>query len=75
MEYVKYLLKNPSKLLFPLGATIFSLVLGIVVFIVREEFILENSVGLFVFTEIFLLLILIVSNYQVYKEWKDGRNR
>lgn len=74
-KYLKYLIKNPSKLLFALGATIFTLTAGILIIINREEFILENSIELFVFVEVFLSVILTVSNYQVYKEWKDGLNR
>jgi len=71
-EYFKYLIKNPSRLLFSLGVSIFSITLLIVIFILREEFIAENSPTLFVFSETFMLLLLFVGNYQVYKEWEDG---
>lgn len=74
-KYLKYLIKNPSKLLFALGATIFTLTIGVIIIINREEFILENSLGLFIFSEVFLSVILTASNYQVYKEWKDGLNK
>jgi len=47
-EYLNYLVKNPSKLLFALGGSLFTL---------------------------FLIVILFAVNYQVYTEWKDGRNR
>jgi len=72
-DFLKYLFKTPSRLLFLLGVFIFTLGLGIVVFIMREEFILENSVSFFVFTELFLLTILLISSNQVYTEWKNGR--
>jgi hypothetical protein len=71
-EYFKYLIKNPSRLLFSLGVSIFSITLLIVIFILREEFIAENSPTLFVFSETFMLLLFFVGNYQVYKEWEDG---
>jgi len=74
-EYLKYLIKNPSKLLFSLGVTLFTTILGTILFIVREELIMENSVSMFVFLELFLVTTLIIGNYQPYKEWKDGINR
>jgi len=73
LEYLKYLIKTPSRLLFALGVTLFTLILGTTVFIMREDFIMENSVSFFVFTELFLLTLLVIGNYQVYSEWKNGR--
>jgi hypothetical protein len=74
-EYLKYLIKNPSKLLFSLGVTLFTIILGVSTFIIREDFIIENSLNFFIFSELFFTAILVIGNYQVYKEWKDGVNR
>lgn len=75
MGYLKYLLKNKSKLLFHLFTTIFSSLIMTYLIIDIDYVISESSVITFTILIIFLLLILCVGNYQPYKEWKDGINR
>ena len=74
-EYLTYLIKNPSKLLFALGGSIFTLFLVVICFLFKEDIIINNSSTFYLLIQVFPLLILFAVNYQVYTEWKDGRNR
>ena len=74
-KYLNYLVKNPSKLLFALGGTIFTLFLIVITLVYGEDIVYENSITFFVFIELFLGVLLFTVYYQVYKEWKDGLNR
>jgi len=74
-EYLNYLIKNPSKLLFALGGSIFTLFLIVICFFLKEDIIIDNSSIIYLLLQSFLVIILFVVNYQVYTEWKDGRNR
>jgi len=74
-EYLNYLVKNPSKLLFALGGSLFSLFLIVICVFFKEDIVDNNSYIFYLFIQVFLMLILFVINYQVYTEWRDGRNR
>lgn len=74
-EYLNYLTKNPSKLLFALGGSVFAIFLIVICLLFREDIVMNNSLAFYLFIQVFSVLILFVVNYQVYIEWKDGRNR
>jgi|688.fasta_scaffold790176_3 hypothetical protein len=75
MEYIKYLLKNKSKLLFHLFVSIFTI--SITTFLITEmEYVIDESSELiFILLLILLSLVFCIGNYQPYSEWKDGINR
>lgn len=74
-EYLNYLVKNPSKSLFALGGSLFTLFLIVICVFFKEDIVDNNSYIFYLFIQTFLMLILFAVNYQVYTEWKDGRNR
>ena len=74
-EYLNYLVKNPSKSLFALGGSVFTLFLIVICVLFREDIIMNNSSTFYLLIQVFLMVILFAVNYQVYTEWKDGRNR
>jgi hypothetical protein len=75
MEYIKYLLKNKTRLLFVLFVNVFTLPLLIFLFSNYEYVVDESSEFVFFVLTILTILISILGNYQPYKEWKDGLNR
>lgn len=74
-EYLNYLIKNPSKLLFAFGGSVFAIFLIVICLVFREDIVMNNSLAFYLLIQVFSVLILFVVNYQVYIEWKDGRNR
>lgn len=71
MEYLKYLIKKPRKLLFLLGCIIFETVIFLNLVNDYEVISNENSPFLFFLLMSILLFTLGLVIYQPYKEWKD----
>ncbi len=75
MNYIKYLLKNKTRLLFVIFLNLFTI--GILThLIINYDYVVEES-SEFVFKlfVVLLLAIFFVGNYQPYKEWNDGNKR
>jgi hypothetical protein len=72
IEYIKYLFKNPLKLLWLGLLWVFVILMMTQVIINKEDIIQNNSLTVFILLEVFLTIVFLLGNYQPYREWKDG---
>ena len=72
INYLKYLTKNPLKVLWLLFVDAFCTTVLLYFIEDRDNITDDNSSIIYISIVIFIILIGIVANYQPYKEYKDG---
>jgi hypothetical protein len=75
MEYIKYLLKTKSVLLFVIFLNLFTVSIATFSLLNMEYVISESSEFVFIVLMIITTSVFIFGNKQPYDEWKDGINR
>jgi hypothetical protein len=75
MEYIRYLLKTKSVLLFVIFLNLFTVSIATFSLFNMEYVISESSEFVFILLMILTVSIFVFGNKQPYDEWKDGINR
>ncbi len=70
IDYAKYLITKPAKILWLLVLNILVQIIGICIF--SGDVYAENGTLVMVLLSIFITAIFILGNAQPFKEWKDG---
>ena len=70
LDYLKYLIKNPMKIVWLLVVNVFVQVVGF--FIFSGDLYAENGTLVMWALGIFITAIFVVANSQPYVEWRDG---
>jgi hypothetical protein len=71
INYFKYLLKNPLKILWSILSLSITTAIGTNILLNKEEFLSNNPLWLYYITLVLLTFISGAVLYQPYKEWKD----
>lgn len=71
-NYLRYLKERPAKILWLLFIWIFSIVY--ITFLIKERGVIveDNNSIVYGLLWIFIIIVFSISNYQPYKEYKDG---
>ncbi len=70
LDYTKYLIAKPTKILWLLVLNILVQIIGICVF--SGDVYAENGTFVMVLLSIFITVVFLLGNMQPFKEWKDG---